>query len=97
MKDNLQSAILSNNEVSIEVPAEMLDNRASGVTVATINVNRPDGKTARFWVSVAVNASGKTVLKTTALRSNSETIKTTTASFLDLAARRAARGLTPIA
>jgi hypothetical protein len=63
----------------------------SKVHLAEVNV-RKDGKTARFWLSVR-ELNGRPVLTLTANGKTKETIKTVNGTYLDLAARRAEKGL----
>ena len=85
----LSSTLLNNDDVRIEVPAEMLDS-GSIVQVVEININR-NGKTARFWISVCLSPAGRPVVKLVANEAKGERTTAQNGSFLDLEARRAER------
>jgi hypothetical protein len=91
----ISTLLTANHEANIAVPAEMLDS-GSHVQVAEINVVR-NGRTARFWVQVSLshgsNSPKVTVIANSANSSKSQQVFGT---YLDLAARRAEKGLPPL-
>jgi hypothetical protein len=59
-----------------------------GEHVATINIMQPDGKQARFFVSVYVDGNNRASATLTANRKNDEVVRKCFAPFLDYEARR---------
>lgn len=60
-------------------------------SICTIEMTGPDGKAARFFVSVGLSANGQPYGNITGLKANTDTRKTVFASWLDFAKRAAAR------
>ena len=77
--------------ITVKLTEEEIDKRGGhGVSIGAIDVNRADGKTARFWVSVVRTNRGQIKAEIRANRRNNETAKQVTGVWLDYEAR--ARG-----
>ena len=74
--------------VSIFVSEFEVDARGGfGMSLASIDVQREDGKTARFWVSARRTNLGRITLELRANHAEHETSKRVTGSWLDYVAR----------
>ena len=75
--------------VSVTVSdSEVAERGGFGLSVGAIDVERADGKTARFWISLYFNPQGRIVAELRANHAESETAKTVRGSWLDYEARR---------
>ena len=77
--------------INVKLTEEEVDKQGGfGKSIGAIDVERADGKTTRFWVSVVRTNRGQIKAEIRANRRNNETAKTVTGVWLDYEAR--ARG-----
>ena len=79
------------SSISVELTEQTLDDAGGfGIGVGSIDVQRDDGKAARFWVHLYRLNSGRIKAEIRANHAEHETAKTVTGSWLDYEARRQA-------
>ena len=77
------------SSISVEITEQALDEAGGfGVSVGAIDVQRADGKTARFWVHLYRQGNGRIKAEIRANHAERETEKSVTGSWLDYDARR---------
>lgn len=77
------------SSISVELTEQTVDDAGGfGVSIGSIDVQRADGKTARFWVRVSRSHQGRIKAEIRANHAQHETAKRVTGSWLDYEARR---------
>jgi len=76
------------SSITVEISEQVVDDAGGfGVSIGAINVQRADGKTARFWVSLNRSNRGRIRAEICANHAAHKTSKRVTGSWLDYDAR----------